>query len=329
MATDTEHPDSLSVDSPGATPQGAPPGGRLKIALVAGVPLLVLLLAGGAWAAWSLSARSSESSSEAETAGHRTKAAKEGSKEGKHGEKEKRAEKSKQGAKHGKEAKKGHAKEGKKPAAKEEKKHGAKEEKKPAKHAEPKKNEGKGKQGDSEAKKGHAETKPGKSEEAKHGKKDGKPSGEPGKAPSKAGEGEGAGQQQEKPEERAPAYLGEGKVRLGPFRVKLYDPVTRTLLRVDFQMEGLVDCGDEAAFEAFLKANYHFFREQVMVAVRTCEPVDFTDPGQVLLKRRLIARVNRALRQPFLKAVELKGFEVAESIDNSPLVRWQPAVETP
>jgi len=124
-------------------------------------------------------------------------------------------------------------------------------------------------------------------------------------------------------------YLGEGRAQLGDFSVKLYDPVTRTLLRVDFRLKGVTACQDEAEFANFLRSRFQFLREQVMIALRSSDMVDLTDPQLTIVKRRIVARVNRAFGQPFLKSVELENFGVYESVDHSPYVRWQAAPEPP
>jgi len=204
-----------------------------------------------------------------------------------------------------------------KPAAKEEKegksKHGAKEDKK------------------KEGKSAHAK-KPAK--DSKHASKE--PKGEKGHAkPGKEEKPlETTGERrQQRPDgsstlvegDDQPAFLGKGRARLGPFSVKIFDPLTHTMLRTDFSLEGVIACEDETEFERFLRSSQQFFREQVMVSMRTSDAVDFADPSLQLVKRRIVARVNRALGRPFLKSVELKNFTVYESVENSPYVRWQPA----
>lgn len=201
-----------------------------------------------------------------------------------------------------------------KAAAKEGKsKHGAKEEKKEDKKGEKsahaKKPAAEGKHGGKEAKgeKGHA--KPGKEERSSHA----------------AGREKLEGDEATDGADDQPAYLGKGRARLGLFSVKIFDPLTHTMLRTDFGLEGVIVCEDEAEFQRFLRSSQQFFREQVMVAIRTSDAVDFADPSLQLVKRRIVARVNRALGRPFLKSVDLKSFTVYESVENSPYVRWQPA----
>ena len=188
-------------------------------------------------------------------------------------------------------------------------KHGSKDQKK-----EPKKE---AKTAKAHAKPAHGEAKEA-GKEGKHAKKESKKPAEdpPGKSPPPAEAVEAAEQ---------PAYLGEGRALMGSFSVKIFDPLTRTMLRTDFKLEAVLACEDEAEFQGFLRSHLQFFREQVMVALRTSDAVDFADPSLQLVTRRMIARVNRAMGRPFVKSVQIKDFTVYESVDNSPYVRWQPA----
>lgn len=124
------------------------------------------------------------------------------------------------------------------------------------------------------------------------------------------------------------AYLGEGRCKLGEFSVNLFDPVMRSVLRVSFRLEGVIACDDEAAFQAFLKSSFRSLREQIQVAVRASDAPDFADPQLRVLRRRMIARVNRAFNGQFLRSVAVRDLAVHESIDRGPFVRWQaPALE--
>jgi len=127
----------------------------------------------------------------------------------------------------------------------------------------------------------------------------------------------------------AVAYLGQGPSKLGEFRIKLFDPVTRTVLRVSFRLEGVIACADETAFQSFLKSSLRFFREQIQVAVRSSDVPDFSDPQLRVLRRRMIARVNRAYNRDYLRSLEIKDLAVHESIDNAPYVRWQSPAANP
>jgi hypothetical protein len=135
-------------------------------------------------------------------------------------------------------------------------------------------------------------------------------------AESAAGAGQDAPEQSD-----APGYLDGGRARFGPFRIKIFDPGTRSALRIDFRLEGQTDWEDQAAFERFLKSSFQSFREQVMIAVRICEDVDLTDRDLTMLKKRIAVRVNRIFGRTLLKSVEIRDFAVYESVGNSPFVR--------
>ena len=63
------------------------------------------------------------------------------------------------------------------------------------------------------------------------------------------------------------SYSGGGKVELGDFSIRIFDPITRTTLKSDFQLEGTAVTRDEGAFQKFMRNNRRFFREQVTVAL--------------------------------------------------------------
>jgi len=120
------------------------------------------------------------------------------------------------------------------------------------------------------------------------------------------------------------AYHGDGRVELGDFSVKVFNPVTRVMLRTDFRLEGVTSCEDHGEFERFIQGNHRFFREQVMVSVRNSDLDELTDPRLHLLKRRIVARVNLTMGEPFLKSVDIKDFNLFESIDRSGFLRYGP-----
>ncbi len=120
------------------------------------------------------------------------------------------------------------------------------------------------------------------------------------------------------------AYYGGGRVALGDYSVKVFNPVSRVMLRVDFALEGDSNCPDAHAFNAFAAMHHNFFREQVMVSVRSAPLDQLTDPELSLLKRNIVARVNLALGEPFLNSVDIKEFSLFESVDRSGFVRYTP-----
>lgn len=111
------------------------------------------------------------------------------------------------------------------------------------------------------------------------------------------------------------AYRGEGRVNLGRYCVRTFNPITRVSQQADFQLEGVTACRNRRAFQAFLKSNHRFFREQVMISVRNSQQDELLDPDLRLLKRRIVARVNLAMDEPFLKSVAIKDFCLLESVE--------------
>ncbi|MBN2021308.1 MAG: hypothetical protein JW809_00805 [Pirellulales bacterium] len=116
----------------------------------------------------------------------------------------------------------------------------------------------------------------------------------------------------------------DGWAELGQFNVKVFEPASRRRFRAEFKLEGAIDCKDEASFQDFMQRNHRFFREQVTIAIRTSPTADLNDPEHRILRKRILARVNRALGRPFLTSVELPGFTLYESIAESGLQRVQP-----
>jgi hypothetical protein len=100
---------------------------------------------------------------------------------------------------------------------------------------------------------------------------------------------------------------------LGKYSVSLFDPLTRTATRADFKLQGTTVCSDESSFRDFLDNNHRYLREQVMVTIRNCDASDLDDPELKLLEKKLVARVNRALGQRFLMAVNFEDFQLSQT----------------
>ncbi len=115
-------------------------------------------------------------------------------------------------------------------------------------------------------------------------------------------------------------YLGDGRVALGEFNIRTFDPLTGVTLRTDFRLEGMTVAGDELSFFEFMAGNHLQLREQVMITIRSAEWEDFADPEKEMLGRKIVARVNRALGRPFLETVSVKDFSMAESVDRGGFV---------
>jgi len=126
-----------------------------------------------------------------------------------------------------------------------------------------------------------------------------------------------------------PAYLRDGSASLGCYAVKIYDPVTRTMLQAEFRLQGRTTCKNGQEFEEFFRCNHHLFREQVMITLRTCDFQEAADRDLELLGKKIVSRVNRTLGRPFLESVELQDFVLYESIGAISTMQWNPPEETP
>jgi len=124
------------------------------------------------------------------------------------------------------------------------------------------------------------------------------------------------------------AYFGDGKAELGDFSIKIYDPITRTALRSDFHLEGNTVFDDQEKFDRFMQSNKLQFREQVTVAMRTCNVNDLANPDLKLLEKKLVSRVNRALGRNVLKSARITNHTLYES-DNNVFIPVEGTESTP
>jgi len=122
-------------------------------------------------------------------------------------------------------------------------------------------------------------------------------------------------------------YLGDGEAKLGHFDVKLYDMPSRTTFRVEFELQGKTTLGDAETFQDYMDANYRFLREQVGIAVRTCDPNDLIAADHEILGRKLVCRINRSLGAKVLQNVVFKDFQLSESTDGFGFVPCEMATE--
>ena len=111
-------------------------------------------------------------------------------------------------------------------------------------------------------------------------------------------------------------YFGDGKAELGDFSIKIYDPVTGASLKSDFHLEGNTVFDDKEGFDEFMLSNRRLFREQITVAMRTCNVNDLADPNLKLIEKKLVSRVNRAMGRSVLKSVRITDHSLYESANN-------------
>ena len=110
-------------------------------------------------------------------------------------------------------------------------------------------------------------------------------------------------------------YLGEGRADLGGYSIRIFDPITETILRTDFRLEGRTTCTSEDEFRRFMLGNRRLIREQVMFGMRACDFAELADPDLKLLGKKLASRVNRGVGRRFLESVTITDYEPYESVD--------------
>ncbi len=111
-----------------------------------------------------------------------------------------------------------------------------------------------------------------------------------------------------------PCKFGNQPFELAP----RFDPLSGTVTRADFELQGTTSCADKSSFREFLAANHRSLREQVMVTIRNSRVSDLDDPQLRLLEKKLMARVNRALGRRFLRTVDIKNFQLYQSAGKVP-----------
>lgn len=153
------------------------------------------------------------------------------------------------------------------------------------------------------AKEEHGKTKEpaeghGKKEEAKggHGKKEEPKGGHGKKATETSASGKG----------------GLVEMDLEQFVVTAHQPASATTVRIELHLFGTVRASDKEEFEELVKGNQHRVREQVLFTLRSAEPVDLTDPGLGLIKRRILEKTNALLGKPLLQGVAISEFSYYE-----------------
>ncbi|MBN2295482.1 MAG: hypothetical protein JXM70_23835 [Pirellulales bacterium] len=104
-----------------------------------------------------------------------------------------------------------------------------------------------------------------------------------------------------------------GRAEFGQVSVKLFNPVTRSRIVAEFDLEGVAVLEDGPELQKIIKNKYRFVREQATIAVRNSSAVELADPKLKLLERRVLIRINRSLERPLLKSVDLEHFNLCEA----------------
>jgi hypothetical protein len=116
------------------------------------------------------------------------------------------------------------------------------------------------------------------------------------------------------------SYKEGGRVDLGEFAVRVFDPATGNSLQITLRLRGTLVDDDQDAFWAFMSGHHRAFREQVAVTIRNCDVEDLLDPRLRVLKGKLVSRINRGLGRRLLKSVGIDDYKLYESLAGTDFV---------
>jgi hypothetical protein len=103
------------------------------------------------------------------------------------------------------------------------------------------------------------------------------------------------------------------EVDLKEFSVTIYQPASNSTLRIDFHLHGIVAAENKKEFDHLFELNQNRFREQVMVAVRSAEMADLTDPSLGLIKRTILEKARHILGKPLLQELVISDYSSLEN----------------
>lgn len=101
---------------------------------------------------------------------------------------------------------------------------------------------------------------------------------------------------------------GEYEVDLGKYALMVHKPAADVMLKVNFQLIGVVLGANEDALKELLAKNQHRMRDRIIFEIRNSEVADLTDPGLGLIKRRILAKSNELLGESLLEEVVFSEF---------------------
>jgi len=102
------------------------------------------------------------------------------------------------------------------------------------------------------------------------------------------------------------------EVFLGEFHVSVFQPLSNTTVRIDFELYGTVLADNQTEFDERFFENQHRLREQVIVTLRSTDMADLADAGLGLIKRKILETTNRTLGKAIVKEVIFSGFSFIE-----------------
>lgn len=93
----------------------------------------------------------------------------------------------------------------------------------------------------------------------------------------------------------APAETSASAVSLGEYSIRDLRTVEGTTLRINFQLYASVDADEAKSAVKEVEEHQHRIRNEVLIAIRLCEQHEFQEPDLDRVRRRILARLNRAL----------------------------------
>jgi len=102
------------------------------------------------------------------------------------------------------------------------------------------------------------------------------------------------------------------EIFLGEFHVSVFQPLSNTTVRIDFELYGTVLADKQTEFDERYIENQHRLREQVIVTLRSTDMADLADAGLGLIKRKILETTNRTLGKAIVKEVIFSDFSFIE-----------------
>jgi len=109
-------------------------------------------------------------------------------------------------------------------------------------------------------------------------------------------------------DESAEATTTSTVVDLGRIDLEFVQLTRNQTLQVALEVRLLLDSATNKQTLADLEKWRHRLREQVLVAVRLTEAVEFLEPELQHLRKHILYRINRTLREPLVQDVLLADF---------------------
>lgn len=98
-------------------------------------------------------------------------------------------------------------------------------------------------------------------------------------------------------------------VSLGEYLIRDFRVVEGSKLRISFELYAQVEEEDAESFRQLADSHEHRIRNEVLVAVRTCEQADFQEPDLDRMRRRILARLKRTMRMQAIQGLLVGEFE--------------------